>query len=95
MTKIPDNIKLLSGCEIGNKLLKQEICPVELINYYLDNIKSLYLFNLCRDTPYLRFPVKIKNLKQASLNDYIISLGAGSNYERFLNYAVERVSDFD
>ena len=38
MTKIPDNIKLLSGCEIGNKLLKQEICPVELINYYLDNI---------------------------------------------------------
>ena len=38
MQKIPDNIKLLSGCEIGNKLLKQEICPVELINYYLDNI---------------------------------------------------------
>ena len=38
MTNIPDNIKLLSGCEIGNKLLKQEICPVELINYYLDNI---------------------------------------------------------
>ena len=38
MTKIPGNIKLLSGCEIGSKLLKQEICPVELINYYLDNI---------------------------------------------------------
>ena len=40
MTKIPDNIKSLSASEIGRKLSKQELCPIDLVSFYLDQIQN-------------------------------------------------------
>ena len=64
MTKIPGNIKLLSGCEIGSKLLKQEICPVELINYYLDNIINYRIYLLSSKSLEQRPLRMLKNLRK-------------------------------
>ena len=40
MTKIPNNIKSLSASEIGRKLSKQELCPIDLVSFYLDQIQN-------------------------------------------------------
>lgn len=40
MTKIPDNINSLSATEIGRRLIKKALCPIELMNYYLERIKK-------------------------------------------------------
>ena len=42
MTKFPRNIYSLSAKEIGKKLLNLELCPIDLMSFYLDKIESYH-----------------------------------------------------
>ena len=62
MTKFPRNIYSLSAKEIGKKLLNLEICPIDLMSFYLDKIESYHF-----TSPYIEV-FKTQALKNAKLS---------------------------
>ena len=40
--QIPENIKSLSASDIGQLLHKRKICPIDLVNFYFDEIDFIY-----------------------------------------------------
>jgi len=60
--QIPENIKLLSASDIGQLLHKKKVCPIDLVDFYFNEIESF-----SKPSPYIQL-TKDRAYKEASLS---------------------------
>ncbi|PPR16616.1 MAG: Mandelamide hydrolase [Alphaproteobacteria bacterium MarineAlpha9_Bin3] len=60
--QIPENIKSLSASDIGQLLHKKKVCPIDLVNFYFDEIESF-----SKPSPYI-YLTKDRAYKEARLS---------------------------